>query len=218
MNIPPYCKDQDAKAAILSCGARLYARSFVAANDGNLSIKVSPNEIWTTPTGVSKGFMTEDSLVKVDANGTVLEGHCKPSSELKMHLRIYQEAPAVRAVVHAHPPVSTAFAAAGLSLDRPVLQEAVVQLGSVPLAPYALPGSDAVADSVAPFCQSARGLLLEYHGAVTWGTSMEQALHRMECMEQYATILLHLKTLGCDRVMPPALIEELTALRASLGL
>lgn len=218
MNQTIYCSDQEAKDAILACGARLYSRGFVAANDGNLSIKVSPNEIWTTPTGVSKGFMTEEMLVKVDANGNVLAGTQKPSSELKLHLRIYQEAPNVQAVVHAHPPASTAFAAAGLPMDRPVLQEAVVQLGTVPIAPYALPGSDAVAESVAPFCQSARGLLLEYHGAVTWGKNMEQALHRMECMEQYATILLHLKTLGCDRVMPSQLVEDLVALRNKLGL
>ncbi|MDF2838371.1 MAG: ribulose-5-phosphate 4-epimerase-like epimerase or aldolase [Evtepia sp.] len=218
MKTPRYWSDQEAKVAILSCGARLYTRGFVAANDGNLSIKVSPNEIWTTPTGVSKGFMTEDMLVKVDTKGAVLEGLCKPSSELKMHLRIYQEAPEVLAVVHAHPPVSTAFAAAGMPLDRPVLQEAVVQLGHVPLAPYALPGSDALADSVAPFCQNARALLLEFHGAVTWGKSMEEAMSRMESLEQYATILLHLKTLGCDRVMPPPLVEDLTALRSSLGL
>lgn len=218
MKTPAYCSDREAKAAILTCGSRLYGRGFVAANDGNLSIKIAPNVIWTTPTGVSKGFMTEDMLVKVDTQGTVLEGHLAPSSELKMHLRIYQEAPEVRAVVHAHPPVSTTFAAAGLPLDRPVLQEALVLLGCVPLAPYALPGSHALADSVAPFCQTSRALLLEYHGAVTWGNSIEQALNRMESMEQYATILLHLKTLGCDRVMPPTLVEELTVLRTTMDL
>lgn len=212
------CSDQEAKAAILLCGARLYQRGFVAANDGNLSIKVSSNEIWTTPTGVSKGFMTKDMLVKVDPSGHILEGHCKPSSELKMHLRIYAEAPEVQAVVHAHPPVSTTFAVAGIPLDRPVLQEAVVQLGIVPIAPYAPPGSEALAESVAPFCKLARGLLLEYHGAVTWGSSIEQALNRMESMEHYATILLHLKTLGCDRVIPAPLVENLNELRFSLGL
>ena len=119
-----------------------------------------------------------------------------------MHLRIYQENPAVRAVVHAHPPAATAFAAAGLPLDRPVLQEAVVQLGTVPVAPFALPGSQAVADSVAPYCQAYRALLLEYHGAVTWGTSMEQAHYRLECLEQLATVTLHLRTLGIHRTMP----------------
>jgi L-fuculose-phosphate aldolase len=213
-----FCCDGEAKAAILACGARLYSRGFVAANDGNLSVKVSPYEIWTTPTGVSKGFMTEEMLVKVDLDGRVLEGGLKPSSELRLHLRIYQALPEVTAVCHAHPPISTTFAAAGLALDRPVLQEAVLQLGTVPLVPYELPGSEALAEAVASYCRGNRGLLLEYHGAVTWGTNMEQAMHRLECMEQYATILLHLKTLGCDRVMPPPLVAQLCDLRESLGL
>ena len=147
---PPYPSDAQAKAEILDAGRKIYQRGLVAANDGNLSVRVGDNALWVTPTGVSKGAMTEDMLVKLSLDGTVLEGTRKPSSETKMHLRIYQENPAVRAVVHAHPPAATAFAAAGLPLDRPVLQEAVVQLGTVPVAPFALPGSQAVADSGPP--------------------------------------------------------------------
>ena len=134
---PPYPSDAQAKAEILDAGRKIYQRGLVAANDGNLSVRVGDNALWVTPTGVSKGAMTEDMLVKLSLDGTVLEGTRKPSSETKMHLRIYQENPAVRAVVHAHPPAATAFAAAGLPLDRPVLQEAVVQLGTVPVAPFA---------------------------------------------------------------------------------
>ena len=133
---PPYPSDAQAKAEILDAGRKIYQRGLVAANDGNLSVRVGDNALWVTPTGVSKGAMTEDMLVKLSLDGTVLEGTRKPSSETKMHLRIYQENPAVRAVVHAHPPAATAFAAAGLPLDRPVLQEAVVQLGTVPVAPF----------------------------------------------------------------------------------
>ena len=155
---PLYPSDAQAKAEILDAGRKIYQRGLVAANDGNLSVRVGDNALWVTPTGVSKGAMTEDMLVKLSLDGTVLEGTRKPSSETKMHLRIYQENPAVRAVVHAHPPAATAFAAAGLPLDRPVLQEAVVQLGTVPVAPFALPGSQAVADSVAPYCQAYRAL------------------------------------------------------------
>ena len=135
-----------------------------------------------------------------------------------MHLRIYQENPDVRAVVHAHPPAATAFAAAGIPLDRPVLQEAVVQLGTVPVAPFALPGSQGVADSVAPYCRDYRALLLEYHGAVTWGETMERAYFRLECLEQMANVTLHLKTLGCDRVMPEGLVKELEGLRPAWGI
>ena len=101
---PPYPSDAQAKAEILDAGRKIYQRGLVAANDGNLSVRVGDNALWVTPTGVSKGAMTEDMLVKLSLDGTVLEGTRKPSSETKMHLRIYQENPAVRAVVHAHPP------------------------------------------------------------------------------------------------------------------
>ena len=213
-----YPTDAQAKAEILEAGKKIYQRGLVAANDGNLSVRVGEDALWVTPTGVSKGAMTEEMLVKLDLAGNVLLGTRKPSSEVKMHLRIYQENPDVRAVVHAHPPAATAFACAGVPLDRPVLQEAVVQLGTVPVAPFALPGSQEVAESVAPYCRDYRGLLLEYHGAVTWGETMQQAHYRLECMEQMALVTLHLRTLGCDRVMPPALVERLEGLRPAWGI
>lgn len=213
-----YPTDAQAKASILEVGRKIYQRGLVAANDGNLSVRVGPDALWVTPTGVSKGAMTEDMLVKVDLAGNILTGTRKPSSETKLHLRLYQEDPLIRAVVHAHPPAATAFAAAGIPLDRPVLQEAVVQLGPVPVAPFALPGSQAVADSVVPYCRQYRALLLEYHGAVTWGDTMEQAHYRLECLEQVAQVTLHLRTLGCDRVMPPELVRDLEALRPSWGI
>ena len=214
----PYPTDAQAKADILAAGRKIYQRGLVAAHDGNLSVRVGENALWVTPTGVCKGDMTEDMLVKITLDGALLEGTRKPSSETKMHLRIYRENPDVRAVVHAHPPAATAFAAAGIPLDRPVLQEAVVQLGTVPVAPFALPGSQGVADSVAPFCREYRALLLEYHGAVTWGESMEQAHYRLECLEQVATVTLHLRALGCDRVIPPAVVKDLEGLRPAWGI
>ena len=213
-----YPTDAQAKAEILDAGRKIYQRGLVAANDGNLSVRVGENALWVTPTGVSKGAMTEEMLVKLDLDGNLLMGARRPSSEVKMHLRIYRENPDVRAVVHAHPPAATAFACAGIPLDRPVLQEAVVQLGTVPVAPFALPGSQGVADSVAPFCQNYRALLLEYHGAVTWGETMQQAHYRLECLEQMALVTLHLRTLGCDRVMPDTLVKDLEALRPAWGI
>ena len=213
-----YPTDSQAKAEILSVGKKIYQRGLVAANDGNLSVRVGENALWVTPTGVSKGDMTEDMLVKMDLDGSILLGTRKPSSEVRLHLRIYRENPDVRAVVHAHPPAATAFAAAGIPLDRPVLQEGVVQLGTVPVAPFAVPGTQGVADSVAPFCREYRAALLEWHGAVTWGETMEQAHYRLECLEQTALVTLHLKALGCDRVMPPSLVEELEALRPAWGI
>ncbi len=202
------------KEALVACGMRLYEQGFLTAFEGNLSVKNSETELWTTPTSVSKGYLSEDMLVRVRLDGRVLEGSAPPSSELPMHLGIYAENPEIHAVVHAHPPAATAFAAAGLPLDAPVLQEAIVLLGSVPLAPYALPGTRAVAESVAPFCRTHKGALLEYHGVVSWGKSLWEALARMETIEQYARVLLHLHTLGSKRQMPPELIAQLTALRA----
>ncbi len=218
MRSDPYPSDTQARAAILDAGRKLFQRGLVAANDGNLSVRVGENALWVTPTGVSKGDMTEEMLVKLDLDGNLLTGTRRPSTEIGMHLRIYREDPLVRAVVHAHPPAATAFACAGLPLDRPVLQESVVQLGTVPVAPFALPGSPAVAESVAPFCRSCRAVLLEYHGAVTWGDSMQQAHHRMECLEQTALVTLHLRALGCSRVMPAELVRDLEGLRPAWGI
>ena len=213
-----YPSDTQAKEQILEAGLKIYQRGLVAANDGNLSVRVGDNALWVTPTGVSKGSMTEDMLVKVDLDGNLLEGSRKPSSETKMHLRIYQENPDVRAVIHAHPPAATAFACAGLPLDRPIIQEAVVFLGTVPVAPFALPGSQAVADSVAPYCRDYRALLLEYHGAVAWGETMEQAHYRMECLGQLAQVTHPQKPLGCDRVIPEAQVKALEGRRPAWGI
>ncbi|NLA88077.1 MAG: class II aldolase/adducin family protein, partial [Clostridiales bacterium] len=189
MNNITYPAEEAVKRDILEAGRRLYQKNFVAANDGNLSARVSDRYIWATPTGVSKGFMTEDMLVKLDLDGNVFEGTYKPSSEIKMHLRIYREAPDILAVTHAHPPVAAAFAAAGIPLDKALLQEAVVLLGVIPVAPYALPGSDALAESVVPYLKGYNGLLLEHHGAVSWGSSVIQSLHRLESFEYNATVL-----------------------------
>ena len=206
----PYPGEQEAKELILEVGRRLYQRGFVAANDGNISVMTAPGILWATPTGVSKGFMTGDMLVRTDLDGTVLEGSARPSSELKMHLRAYRENPEIRAVVHAHPPVSTAFAIAGIPLDRPILSEAVMQLGAVPVAPYAQPGTQAVPDSIASFCRTCRAVLLANHGAVTWGASLMEAYFRMESLEHYAqTTLNSVYLLGRARPLSPEQLEAL---------
>ena len=186
-----YLSDQEAKEQILEIGRRLYAKNYVASNDGNITCKVSPSALWTTPTGVSKGYMTEEMLIKVDLEGHVLQGTYKPSSELKMHLRVYQENPDLIACVHAHPPVATSFAIAGIALDRPILPEAVIQLGVVPVAPYATPGTQEVPDSIAPYCRTHNGVLLANHGALTWGMSLMQAYMRMESLEYYALVTMY---------------------------
>ena len=213
-----YMTDFEAKKAIIDIGKRMYDKGFVAANDGNISCKVGPNAIWTTPTGVSKGFMTQDMLVKVDLSGKVLLGRTKPSSELKMHLRVYEENPDLMAVTHAHPPVATSFAIAGISLDRPILTEAVLNLGTIPIAHYATPGTYEVPDSIAPYVNTHNGVLLANHGALSWGKDVYQAFYRLESIEYYATIMMYTgNILGRQNELSCGQIDELLDIRKNLG-
>ena len=187
---PDFLPEDAAKDGILQIGRRLYEKGYAAANDGNISCLVAPGKLWATPTGVSKGFMTLDMLVKLDSGGKVLEGSWAPSTEMLLHLRVYQESPAVRAVIHAHSPVATAYACAGMALDKPILAEALAMIGIVPVAPYALPGTSLVADAVAPYLRDHAGVLLANHGVLTWGTSLTEAMYRMERIEYYAQLMM----------------------------
>lgn len=214
-----YLSDFEAKKLICEIGRRMYMKNFVAANDGNITIKTGPNTIWATPTGVSKGFMTPDMLVKLDMNGNVLAGSRKPSSEIKMHLRVYKENPEVRAVTHAHPPVATSFAIAGIDLDSAVSPEAVVILGKVPVAPYATPGTQEVPDSIAPYCKDYNAVLLANHGALTWGKDIMEAYFRLESLEHYALMLMYsgkiieqANELNCNQV------SDLIEIRKKMGI
>ena len=213
-----FMNESEAREMICEVGRRAYNRNFVAANDGNISVKVAPDEIITTPTGVSKGYMTADMMVKIDLSGKVLEGSSVPSSEVKMHLRVYRENPEVNAVVHAHPPIATSFAIAGVPLDLPIYPEAVVSLGVVPLAPYATPGSEGVPDSITPFCKTHNAVLLANHGALTWGNDLMQAYLRMESLEHFALITTYTtKILNNYYELTHAQILELVAIREKMG-
>ena len=209
------------KSEIVQAGQRLYQAQLVASNDGNISSRCEDGTVWCTPSGVSKGFMSEDMLIRMDLNGNVIEGgnagSLRPSSEIKMHLGIYRENPEITAVVHAHPPVATTFASAGIPLDSAVLQETVVQLGVVPLVPYALPGTAELAGSVAPYCRVYNAALMEYHGVTSWGSSVTQALHRMESVEYFAKILMNLRMINAERPMTAEQIDGLLALRPDWG-
>ena len=214
-----YLSDYEAKKQIIAIGKRMYDKGFVASNDGNISCRVGPNTIWTTPTGVSKGFMTPDMLVKMNFDGKVLMGKLKPSSEVKMHLRVYNENPNVMAVTHAHPPVATSFAIAGISLDRAILPEAVVNLGSVPIAHYATPGSQDVPDSIAPYCNTHNAVLLANHGALSWGKDLTEAYHRLESLEYYATVLMYTgRIIGRANELSCSQVNELIDIREKLGI
>ena len=215
-----YLSDFEAKKWIIEIGKRMYAKNFVAANDGNISVRTGPNAIWSTPTGVSKGFMTPDMLVKLDLSGKVLSGRNRPSSEIKMHLRVYKENPEARAVVHAHPVVATSYAIAGISLERALSSEAVVLLGKVPVAPYATPGTEEVAESIAPYCRDYNAVLLANHGALTWGRDPQEAYFRMESLEHYALMSLYtgevlkkVNELSCSQVSNLLEIRERMGIR-----
>ena len=214
-----YITEKQAKKAIIDIGQRMYTRGFVAANDGNISVKTGDNEVWATPTGVSKGFMKKKMLVKVDLDGNVLEGTYKPSSELKMHLRAYRENKDIRAVCHAHPPICTCSAIAGIPLDVPVLAEAIITLGNVPIAPYAELGSKEVPEVIAPYCHTHNGILLANHGAVTWAEDIYEAYYRLESMEYYANILLITgNILGKQNQLTKEQIDALLAMRDKFGI
>ncbi|SFB07872.1 MULTISPECIES: class II aldolase/adducin family protein [unclassified Bacillus (in: firmicutes)] len=214
-----YYSDKEAKELICEIGRRVYHKNFVAANDGNISVKVGSNTIWTTPTGVSKGFMTPEMMVKMDLSGNVLEGTMKPSSEVKMHLRVYKENQEVNAVVHAHPPVATSFAIAGISLDQPISPEAIVLLGRVPVATYATPGTQEVPDSIAPYCKDHNAVLLANHGALTWGRELMEAYFRMESLEHYALMTMYSNhIIKKANELSPAQISDLIDIRGKMGI
>jgi L-fuculose-phosphate aldolase len=186
-----WLSNNEAKESILEIGRRLYARGLVAAHDGNISLRVSPTDFWVTPTGMSKGFLTPDSLVKLSLEGVKLAGSREPSSEVKMHIALYRENMEIKAVVHAHPPTATGFAVAGVSWDKAVLPQEILSFDAVPLIPYAPPGTEALANAVAAYAKTHGIALLETHGALTWGEDAFETYGRMESLEHYAKIVLY---------------------------
>jgi L-fuculose-phosphate aldolase len=176
---------------IIEVGRQLHAKGFVASNDGNISVKADDGNIWVTPTMVSKGNMTPDMMIKTDVYGNIIEGSRKPSTEIAMHLCLYRENPEINAAVHAHPVTATSFSIAGIALDKPIYPEALFNLGRVPVAVYAQPGTNEVPESVKPYCKTHKAVLLANHGALTWGADLTQAWYRMEALENYARITMN---------------------------
>ena len=185
-----------AAADIVRVCRRLYERGLVAGPDGNVSVRLPDGTILVTPAGLSKVDVTPDDLVIVSLEGAVVQGRRPPSSELKMHLRIYQRRSDARAVVHAHPPTATGFGVAGEGFMAPVLTEVILQMGAVPLVPYVTPGTQAFADSFEPLLDRYDAFLLANHGATTLGPSLDVAHQRMESLEHAARITLTARLLG----------------------
>src|ERR1051326_5776001 len=190
-------------------GKMLHSQGFVAATDGNLSVRLDDERILITPTCVSKGMMKPQDMVIVGLDGRKLNGSSNPSSEIAMHLTIYRMRPDIGAVVHAHPCTATAFASAGMALDEPLCSEVVITLGAVPLAPYATTGTRELSDSLAPFIPDHNAILMANHGVVTYGADLRQAYLRMEAVEHYAKIVLAARQLGCNRSLDNEQLEKL---------
>ncbi len=208
------------KKQICEIGKRIYDKGMVASNDGNISVKLNDNEFLCTPTGVSKGFMTPEYICKVDRDGKVIQANpgFKPSSEIKMHMRVYKERPDVNAVVHAHPMYATGFAIAGIPLTQPIMPEAVIALGCVPIAAYGTPSTEEIPDAVSEHLQHFDAVLLENHGALSFSDSLLSAYHKMESVEFYAKLLYISKQLGGPKELSEAQVQRLYEIRRQFGM
>jgi L-fuculose-phosphate aldolase len=206
------------KKSILEVGRSLYERSFVVATDGNISVRVSDDRIWATPSGLCKGMLSDEQLVLCDMEGKRVSGSLKPSSEIGMHIMLYRERPDIRAVVHAHPPTATGFAVAGLPLTPCVLPEVVITLGQIPLAPYGTPGTHEISDPIRQYVKDHDAFLLQNHGATTVGSDLLDAYFKMETLEHFARIVLVAHQLGGVGALGSAEVQKLMGIRERLGI
>jgi len=209
--------EQQLREQVIRAGRMMYERGWIAANDGNITARIDPERILATPAGVCKGSMLPEDLIVCDNHGDRVSGKRERTTEMGMHIAIYQARPDIRAVVHAHPPVSTGFAVAGRSLNLALMPELVVSLGSVPLADYGLPGTPALAEGMLPYIPKFNAILLANHGAVCYGEGVPEAYARMETLEHLARITLVAEMLGGPKVLPRVEVEKLFAARSRYG-
>lgn len=209
--------EEEHRRDICAAGRWIYEHDYVASTDGNISLRLDPRRILASPTGISKGMMAPEDLVITDLDGRKLSGSRNPSSELAMHLLIYRRRPDVNAVCHAHPPVATGYAAAGIPLNRAILCELVLALGSVPVAPYGTPGTSELTDALEPLVQSYDAILLANHGVVTCGHDLLTAFFRMETAEHFARVALVTELLGKQVLLSSGDVKKLLAARTRYG-
>src|SRR6184192_2303618 len=202
------------RAQIVNIGKMLHQRGYIAACDGNLSIRLSRNEVLVTPTAMSKGGMKSSDLVIVDMAGRKLRGRREVTSEIGMHLLIYRMRPDVNGIVHAHPRTATGFAAAGIALDQPLACEVVIGLGQIPLAPYGTPGTPELARTLEPLVPQYDAILMANHGVVTYGSDLQSAYMKMETVEHFAQIALVTHVLGQQKPLACEDLEKLVAARS----
>jgi L-fuculose-phosphate aldolase len=203
---------------ICAVGRWIHERAYVASTDGNISVRLDPRRILTSPTNISKGMMSPGDMVITDLRGNKLNGHRAPSSELAMHLLIYRLRPDVNAVCHAHPPTATGYAAAGLPLNRAILAELVVSLGCIPVARYGTPGTQELTDAIEPLIAGHDAILMANHGVVTYGQDLLTAFFRMETTEHFARVAIVTELLGKQVLLSGRDVEKLLAARARYGI
>ena len=208
-----YKTESQYRSDIIEICKRVHANGWVASNDGNISIKIAPNAVLCTPTGMSKGYLTPDQLVKVDMEGNKIEGELEASSEVKIHLDVYKNKKGINSAVHAHPPYSTAYAVAGIPLDQCVIPEIIVSLGSIPLTEYGTPSTHEIPESIRKHLQDHNAFLMQNHGAFAIGADVYQAYYRMESMELFAKISLLAKTLGNVNNISEADVRKIMEMR-----
>jgi len=208
--------EREARKLIVEIGRLMYDKGYVTSSDGNISYRLGENLILATPTQVSKGRMTEDIMALTDLDGKPLNDK-RVSSEIQMHLLIYRMRPDVNAVCHAHVPHGTAFAAAGLSIDAPILSEVILTLGCVPLTAYGTPSTPELTDALKPYVEHHNALLMENHGVVAYGKDLWQAFDRLETLEHTAKIAILARSLGGANDLPKDAIEKLINIREKAG-
>ena len=204
---------QSERREVVAVCRRLYERGLIAGPDGNVSVRLASGRLLVTPSGMSKGELTESDLIIIEPDGRHVAGRPRASSEVRIHLRIYERRPDVRAVVHAHPPVATGFAVAGEDFMAPVLPEVILQMGGVPLVPYCTPGSSDLAHAFDPYLPHHDAFLMANHGATTVGATLTAAHQRMESLEHAARILLSARQLGRVTPLTGEHVHSLEALR-----
>jgi L-fuculose-phosphate aldolase len=206
----------EVRQEIVRVGKSLYDKGFIAASDGNISVRLDERRVLATPTCMCKGMMSAEDLVVIDMQGRRLEGFRDVSSEIGMHLMIYSARPDVNAIVHAHPVTATGFASAGIALDTPLVSEVVLALGAVPLAEYATPGTQALVSSLEPLVPEHNAILMANHGVVAYAEDLVTAYMNMETVEHFAKIALTTRLLGKERPLNVQQVEELLDIRKKL--
>ncbi|PYQ28516.1 MAG: class II aldolase family protein [Acidobacteria bacterium] len=202
------------KQVMVRVARRLDQKGILTSTDGNLSALLDDGGTLITPSGSCKGLLEPEQLVRLFRDGSPRSG--RPSSEIALHRMIYAKRPDVRAIIHAHPPYATAYAVAGVALDQPILSEAILTLGKVPVASYAMPTAEELARSVEPLVEHHDAVLMRFHGAVCFARDIEQACYLMETLEHVARIDFIRRSLGSNELIPQSEVARLEQLRAAM--